>query len=70
MEIARIGKHITFHSGRHTFAIMALEVGSPVEVVSHILGHSNLSITQVYARVVDSQKTREMSKMDVFMSEP
>ncbi len=67
MEIARIGKHITFHSGRHTFAIMALEVGMPIEVVSHILGHSNLSITQVYARVVDSQKTREMAKMDAFL---
>ncbi len=67
MEIAGIDKHITFHSGRHTFAIMALEVGIPIEVVSHILGHSNLSITQVYARVVDQQKTREMAKMDAFM---
>ncbi|MEY3444399.1 MAG: hypothetical protein RLZZ519_2680 [Bacteroidota bacterium] len=67
MEIAGIAKHITFHSGRHTFAIMALEVGIPIEVVSHILGHSNLSITQIYARVVDQQKTREMAKMDAFM---
>jgi integrase len=67
MEIAGIGKHITFHSGRHTFAIMALEVGIPIEVVSHILGHSNLGITQIYARVVDQQKTREMAKMDAFM---
>ncbi len=67
MEIAGIDKHITFHSGRHTFAIMALEVGIPIEVVSHILGHSNLGITQIYARVVDQQKTREMAKMDAFM---
>ena len=67
MEVAGIAKHITFHSGRHTFAIMALEVGIPIEVVSHILGHSSLSITQVYARVVDQQKTREMAKMDAFM---
>ncbi len=68
MEIAKIDKHITFHSGRHTFAIMALEVGMPIEVVSHVLGHSNLSITQVYARVVDSQKSREMGRMDAFMA--
>jgi site-specific recombinase XerD len=67
MEIAGIDKHITFHSGRHTFAIMALEVGIPIEVVSNILGHSNLGITQIYARVVDQQKTREMAKMDAFM---
>jgi site-specific recombinase XerD len=67
MEVAKINKHITFHCARHTFAIMALEVGMPIEVVSHVLGHSNLSITQVYARVVDIQKTREMAKMDAFM---
>lgn len=68
MEMTGIKKHITFHCARHTFAIMALEVGMPIEVVSHILGHSNLSITQVYARVVDQQKTREMAKMDDFMA--
>lgn len=68
MELAGIDKHITFHCARHTFAIMALEVGMPIEVVSHILGHRSLSVTQVYARIVDSHKAREMAKMDVFLS--
>jgi integrase len=67
MELAGITKHITFHCARHTFAIMALEMGMPIEVVSHVLGHQSLSVTQVYARVVDAQKTREMAKMDAFM---
>jgi site-specific recombinase XerD len=68
MALAGIKKHITFHCARHTFAIMALELGMPIEVVSHILGHGNLSVTQIYARVVDAQKTREMAKMDAFMA--
>lgn len=67
MELAKIDKHITFHSGRHTFAIMGLEMGIPIEVVSHILGHHDLATTQIYARVVDKQKTREMAKMDAFV---
>lgn len=46
-----IQKHITFHCARHTFAIMALNHGMPIESVSSILGHSNITTTQIYARI-------------------
>ncbi len=46
-----ITKHVTFHCGRHTFAIMALNHGMPIESVSRILGHSNITTTQIYARI-------------------
>ena len=46
-----ITKHITFHCARHTFAIMALNHGMPIESVSSILGHSNITTTQIYARI-------------------
>lgn len=46
-----IRKHITFHCARHTFAVMALNGGMPIESVSSILGHSNITTTQIYTRI-------------------
>ncbi len=66
-ELAKLDKHITFHSSRHTFAIIGLEVGIPIDVVSNLLGHTKITTTQIYARVVDQRKKKEMQKMDVFM---
>jgi integrase len=63
-EIAGINKNLTFHSSRHTFAINSLLLGIPIEVISNILGHSEIKTTQRYARVVDSLKNQEMNKWD------
>lgn len=53
---AGITKHITFHSGRHTHAVMLLEYGADIYTVSKILGHKMLATTQIYAKVVDRKK--------------
>jgi len=66
MKIAGINKHITFHSSRHTFSINSLLLGIKIEVVSDILGHSELTTTQRYARVVDRLREQEMDKWDKF----
>jgi integrase len=55
-------KKISFHCSRHTFAINSFILGIPLEVVSKILGHSDLKTTQIYAKVVDSLMNREMDK--------
>lgn len=64
MPIANIDKHITFHCARHSFAIISLLLGIKIEVVSDILGHSELTTTQRYARVVDRLREQEMDKWD------
>ena len=64
LKIAGIDKHITFHGFRHTFAINSLLLGMKIEVVSDILGHSELTTTQRYARVVDRLREKEMDKWD------
>lgn len=46
-----IKKHITMHCARHSFAVLALNKGVPIESVSRILGHTNITTTQIYAKI-------------------
>ena len=40
------------HMGRHTFATWMLSNGSKIENVSRMLGHTNITQTQRYAKVL------------------
>jgi integrase/phage FluMu protein Com len=66
IKIAGIKKHITFHKARYTFAINSLILGVDIVVVSDILGHSELTTTQRYAKVVDKFRNREIGKWKGF----
>jgi integrase len=50
------------HSAQHTFAICSLYLGMPIEVVSKILGHTDIKTTAIYARIRDGRKEEEMSR--------
>ncbi|NVN18762.1 tyrosine-type recombinase/integrase [Muricauda sp. HICW] len=56
-----IYKHLTFHSARHTFATtVTLSNGVPIETVSKMLGHTKISTTQVYARVLEQKISNDI----------
>ena len=62
--ISGINKKLTFHSSRHTFATtVTLANGVPIETVSKLLGHTKLSTTQVYARVLEKKVSEDMSSL-------
>lgn len=61
---AGFAKHICFHTARHTFATMALTLGVDIFTTSKLLGHTNVTTTQVYARVVDRKKDAAMLLFD------
>lgn len=51
MEEVGIRKRISFHCARHTFAVLALNKGMPIESLSRLLGHTNITTTQIYAKI-------------------
>jgi len=66
-EIAKevkIKKQLSFHTARHTFATtITLANGVPIETVSKLLGHTKLSTTQIYARVIDSKISNDIDNL-------
>jgi site-specific recombinase XerD len=49
---------------RHTFATtITLGNGVPIETVSRMLGHTKLSTTQVYAKVLENKIERDMKQL-------
>jgi integrase len=65
---AGINKKITFHCGRHTFATMMLDLGTDIYTVSKLLGHRELSTTQIYAKVMDKNKQAAVAKIPDIIS--
>ena len=61
MTEAGITKHITYHCSRHTAATMLLTLGASIYVVSKILGHKSVKMTEVYAKIVDRKKVETVN---------
>ncbi|GAP69932.1 site-specific recombinase XerD [Bacteroidales bacterium 6E] len=60
---AGINKKITFHSGRHTFAVLQLDSGSDIYTVSKLLGHANLKTTEIYSKILDKKKREAANRL-------
>ncbi len=59
-KIAELGKHISFHISRHTFATRALRKGISIDKVSKLMGHAAIRETQVYAKIVNEELDKAM----------
>ena len=64
--ILGINKRLTTHTARKTFAsTVLLYNGVPMEIVSELLGHSSMTVTQEsYGKVVQKKVSEEMNKLN------
>ena len=58
-----LAQPITFHQSRHTFGTLLLSEGIPIESISKMMGDTNISTTQVYAKVTDQKMSEDMDKL-------
>lgn len=59
---ARLAKHITPHGLRHSFATDLLHAGAGLREIQEMLGHKNISTTQIYTHVTNPQLRRVHEK--------
>ena len=55
-KAAGIDKKFSFHTARHTFATMMLTLGADLYTTSKLLGHTDVKMTQVYAKIINRKK--------------
>ncbi len=60
---AGIRKRVSFHTARHSFATIGLKHGIDIYTMSKLLGHRDLSTTEIYAKIVDEKKREAVDLM-------
>lgn len=63
-ERAKLGRRITSHSGRYTFASLAINNGIPLETMRRIMGHTNIEMTESYGRLENERVTTDLYDLE------
>ena len=58
--LARIKKHITYHTARHTCATLLIHQGVPITTVQKLLGHTSVKTTEIYSEILSNTIVRDL----------
>ncbi len=59
-SMARIKKHVTYHTVRHTCATLLIHQGVPITTVQKLLGHTSVKTTEIYSEILSSTILRDL----------
>lgn len=59
-SMARIKKHVTYHTARHTCATLLIHQGVPITTVQKLLGHTSVKTTEIYSEILSSTIVRDL----------
>lgn len=62
-KAAGVGKPLTYHCSRHTFALLLLDQSTDIYTVSKLLGHTDVKTTQLYAHILDKKKQAAIASL-------
>ena len=68
-DICGLKKNLTCHVSRHSAAVLLLNHGVNLNTVSKVLGHSNVTMTQHYAKLLDKTIINEIKGIKFFDNE-
>lgn len=63
---AKVDKVVSFHTARHTFGTMMLTLGADLYTTSKLMGHTKVTTTEIYAKIVDKKKDEAVGLIDKF----
>ena len=61
-------RHITYHSARHTFAMLLLDAGIQIQNISKLLGHKSINTTMIYQKIKDKELKNSINAMPSFFT--
>lgn len=66
-ELTKVEKHLTTYVARHSFATILKQIGTSTDVISELMGHSDVQITMTYLKEFDTefldQESRKLSTL-------